>query len=289
MITTRAWIILSLVMACLGIFFTLNSLFTKEQSNNQKAYYLSVNQAVVSGQIIQSSMLMWQPKPNNQPLSGNEIEAENQKQRISIENEVLGALLAKDAKKGDYILKNQLIKSDEDGFLARVVRSGHRAVSLKIQQPAVTDGLISPGDYVDIIATIKATQNRSSNSSTRLSGSDFRTWRSNTVANGVKILALNHHFSGETFINDQKKQKKRSKFVTVTFEVTPEVAVKISLAEQIVSTRGRLTLSLRNPDDERVENIDSLASDLFPGTREEAIKENTLLIRGSKREVSGGL
>lgn len=286
MTTTRNWIILSLALASLGIFFTLSSLFTTTQNSNRSIHVLSLNQDLKSGQIIKKSMLVWLPRAS---YTNNNLVAKNIDERIKLEKQAIGTLLSVDLKKSSSISKSTIIKSGESGFLSRVVRSGYRAISIKVQQSSLSDGLISPGDYVDVIATIKATQNRSSSSSVRLNSQDFRTWRSNIIATGVKILALNHHFSGDAFIKEQKAQKKRAKFITVTFEVTPEQAVKIPLAEQIVDRGGRLTFSLRNPNDEYLQSAQSRASDLFPETREEAIKENTLLIRGSRREVSGGL
>lgn len=288
MITTRTWVILSLVLAGLGMIFAINSLLTNQQATEPKVQVLSLAQDIKSGQILQKNMLRW--VPDKTPQKTNRLRAKNAQERHKIEKSLNGALLAKDMRQDDVIPANVVIKPNESGFLARVVRSGYRAVSIKIQKSALSDGLISPDDYVDIIATIKATQNRTFSSSAKPSGQDFRTWRSTIIATGVRILALDRYLTADEFKqHEQDSKKRRSKYVTVTFEVTPEQAVKIPLAEQIVDTGGRLTLSLRNPDDALVKRADSRASDLFPGTREEAIKENTVLIRGTKREVSGGL
>ncbi len=287
MITTRTWVILSLVLAGLGIFFTASTLFSNNNTPSQGIHILTLTKDVKSGEILQKNMFTWTPK--KQSFDDNRLFAKNIKARKKIERTLVGSLLAKDLKKGDVVLENNIIKPGESGFLARVVRPGYRAVSIKILKSALSDGLISPDDYVDIIATIKATQNRSFGSSAKPSGQDFRTWRSTVIATGVRILALDRAFSSDEFNSEQKHKKRPSKYITVTFEVTPKQAIKIPLAEQIVDTRGRLTLSLRNPNDEHSYTADSRASDLFPGTREEAIKENTVLIRGNNREVSGGL
>lgn len=121
------------------------------------------------------------------------------------------------------------------GGLARMVTPGMRAVSVAIGGEAGVSGLVNPNDRVDVLGTF------SFPSQTVPGEMETVTL---TVLQDVSVLA-----TGQRMARDKVGAyggRQRSGYSTVTFEVTPREAELLVFAQY---TKGRLSLTLRNPDD----------------------------------------
>jgi pilus assembly protein CpaB len=133
-----------------------------------------------------------------------------------------GAVARRAFAKGEPILKNQLVRSTEGGFMAAVLDGGKRAVSIAVDSTTGNAGFIFPGDRVDLILTHA------------VSRQSVQTRASETFVEDVRVLAV-----------DQRLDNPENKAVlakTVTLEVTPKQAEEINLAKDL----GKISLSLRS-------------------------------------------
>lgn len=118
------------------------------------------------------------------------------------------------------------------------VAPGHRAVSISLGQPVeMVDGLITPGQYVDVHFTPSNTNN----------DERFRGGFTMTLFKGVKVLAINRSVRQGGV--DQLDS-------TVTFELTPRQANVILLARG----KGTVTLSY-TPDQKKGDGGVAVASE----------------------------
>jgi pilus assembly protein CpaB len=118
--------------------------------------------------------------------------------------------------------------------LASIINLKMRAISLSVGGAAAVSSMIKPNDHVDILGTF-------SMPSKTIPG-EMETVTL-TVSQDVTILA-----TGQDIAKDQISPSSRSSsgYSTVTVSVTPREAELLVFAEQM---QGRLTLSLRNPND----------------------------------------
>lgn len=133
-----------------------------------------------------------------------------------------GAVAHRGIGKGAPILKGDLVKAHEGGFMSAVLDPGKRAVSIPVDPTTGNAGFIFPGDHVDLLLTHMVNQN----------GQQARA--SETIIEDVRVLAI-----------DQMMGNTENKAVlakTVTLEVTPKQAESINVAKDL----GKLSLSLRS-------------------------------------------
>lgn len=135
------------------------------------------------------------------------------------------------------ILRDQRLAVKDAGIgLNAIVEPGSRAMSVAVDSESGVAGFIRPGNYVDVIVTI------------RPDGRDTRTkWMSHTFLQGAKVLAVGRR------MNDAREQGKlpesrptsvREK-PTVTLELGPDDAEALALA----SSKGDIHIVLRNDVD----------------------------------------
>lgn len=141
--------------------------------------------------------------------------------------ELRGALLRRYLDPREPVLRGDVLRPRDRGFLAAVLRPGMRAVSLGVDQVTGTAGLIWPGDQVDLILSQEladAPLNR------RVTGE--------TVLQDVRIIAVDQQITqGAGSAETPAGRIAR----TVTLEVTPDQAERVVVAIAL----GRLVLSVR--------------------------------------------
>lgn len=136
------------------------------------------------------------------------------------------------------IREEKLVKRFGSGFLAAVLPSGKRAMAISIDSRGASSagGFISPGDFVDVISTVK-------NEDTK-SNSEEDSYKSTTVLFNIRVLA----------IGQQVQEKNGERVVlgeTATLELTPEQTEQVTLLQR----KGTLALTLRSiADVHRVES-----------------------------------
>lgn len=169
-----------------------------------------------TGTLINEQHLRWQAWPDDKLPDTYLVNGKFKKESL------YGSVLRRGVAAGYPIVKNQVIKPGDRGFLAAVLKPGHRAYTIKISAASSAAGLVFPGDRVDLILTHKV--------GARGGGQQV----SETVLKNLRILAIDQS------LNDTTNQPRIGK--TATFEVTPKQAEILAVADGI----GRLSLSLRS-------------------------------------------
>ncbi len=162
-------------------------------------------------------------------------------------SDIQGAVVREKINKGEPILMAKLVRPGERGFLAAVLRPGMRAISVGVDSVSANSGLVLPGDRVDLILT----QNLGGD------GSGGRSHVAETIARSVRVLAVGKDMNAP---QDSKDVDERPH--TITLEVTPKEADKISVA----TSMGEIKLSLRSlsvtPTDEEEDKLATTGADL---------------------------
>ncbi len=146
---------------------------------------------------------------------------------------VIGRKLESSMSAGQILLVSDLKPmSQRQGFNA-VIREGMRAVSISVDAVSAVNNLILPNDNVDVIGTFRFPGERGD------AAIDTVTL---TLLQNVKVLAVGNRwgsYPGEG----------RGSYSTVTLLLYPEEVEMVIFASQ----KGRLSLSLRNFEDARIE------------------------------------
>lgn len=233
--------ILLLVMALVGVvvIYYLVSNFLGDQQGAERDAQAEANsrQVLVAtrklpvGTIIAQGDLQWRDWPAD-ILAPNYITVRKggDDQGARGKQERLNRYNAAFAVKGEIdpnrpILTEELIEIGSSGFIAAALRPGMRAVTVGINARSGLNGLISPGDRVDLMLTHQV----------GVSGSGIFTV-TETIIHNLRVLALDARVG-----NVQQGGRRRTPR-TVTFEAPPAMAQKVVLAAQ----RGTLNLALRS-------------------------------------------
>lgn len=169
-----------------------------------------------AGTFVNEQHLRWQTWPDDD-LPDNYLVKEEAEQES-----FYGAVVRRGMPAGTPIMKSQLVKPGERGFLAAVLKPGYRAFSVKVSAASSISGLVFPGDRVDIILIhkykVEETERRASE----------------TILSNVRVLALDQS------VDDQNGTPIIAK--TATLEITPKQVELMALADDL----GRVILSLRS-------------------------------------------
>ncbi|MGH8805853.1 MAG: Flp pilus assembly protein CpaB [Polaromonas sp.] len=125
--------------------------------------------------------------------------------------------------KDEPVLAPKLAPEGTKAGLDSVIKEGHRAISVKVNEVVGVAGFLAPGSFVDLLVNIR---------------DDRDNQISRVVLERIMVLAV----AQEAQRPDESKPKVVN---AVTLEVTPEQAEKIDLARNI----GTLSLMLRNQVD----------------------------------------
>lgn len=129
---------------------------------------------------------------------------------------------------GQPATRSALVKPGERGFLAAALGPGMRAVTVPISATSGVAGFVFPGDRIDLVLT----QDVSGGEGQSLKASE-------TIIRNLRVLAVDQTMDNTPKEGEQVSVKPAS---TATLEVTPKMAEKIAVAQNI----GSLTLSLRS-------------------------------------------
>lgn len=157
-------------------------------------------------------------------------------------NKLLGTVVRYPVTAGQPVTQGALVKPGDRGFLAAALGAGMRAVTIPVSQKTGVAGFIFPGDHVDLVLTqaVRSTDG----------GDTLKT--AETIMRNLRVLATDQ--STETETENGKTVVKTAR--TVTLEVTPKIAEKIAVADNI----GTLSLSLRSLADSQADLDRAVAS-----------------------------
>lgn len=143
--------------------------------------------------------------------------------------ELRGALLRRFLDPGVPVLRADVLRPRDRGFLAAVLRPGLRAISVGVDVVTGTAGLIWPGDQVDLVLTQELAANDAP-LGRRVIGE--------TILADVRVIAVDQQFlqgAGAAEAGTGRVAR------TVTLEVTAEQAERVAVASRL----GRIALTVR--------------------------------------------
>ena len=135
---------------------------------------------------------------------------------------------------GQPITEAFVVRADQAGFLAALIKPGMRAVSIVVAPETGAGGFILPNDRVDIIITREMQPQ---------DGTNIKNVRSDTILRDVRILAIDQ--TSQTQVSKDSQQWAVGK--TATLELTPGQAELVGHAAR----QGSLSLALRALGDNR--------------------------------------
>lgn len=190
------------------------------------------------GTIIDAEALRFQPWPEGLIQGAYYVKG----QPGTNPQDLLGTVVRNEITAGQPITHGSLIKPGERGFLAAALGPGMRAVTVAVSATSGVNGFVFPGDRVDIVLTqeVKGAGD----------GSPLKV--SETILRNMRVLAADQRMHQK----DEDGKPVLANTNTVTLEVTPKIAEKISVAQTI----GRLSLSLRSLADNSAELERAIAS-----------------------------
>lgn len=141
-----------------------------------------------------------------------------------------GSVVRVGMRAGEPVVKSNIIKRGESGFLAAVLAPGMRAVSMQVSSVTGVAGFIFPGDHIDLVLshTIEVEHQNAERHSHSVS---------ETILRGIRVIAVDQRSS------DQEQLPVISNVVTV--EVTSDQAERISLAQKMGELRAVLRSMVR--------------------------------------------
>ena len=154
---------------------------------------------------------------------------------------LIGTVVRHPVTAGEPVTQGSLVAPGDRGFLAAALSPGMRAITVPVSAQTGVAGFVFPGDRVDMVLT----QTVQGDGPEALRASE-------TILRNLRVLATDQSTTQETV--EGKTVVKA--FSTVTFEVTPTIAEKISVAQTI----GTLSLTLRSLADSDSELERALAS-----------------------------
>jgi pilus assembly protein CpaB len=148
---------------------------------------------------------------------------------------LLGTVVRNPITAGEPVTQGSLVAPGDRGFLAAALGPGMRAITVPVSAKTGVGGFIFPGDRVDLMLT-QAVQGEG----------DAPLKVTETILRNLRVLATDQ--ATESTKTEDGKTIVRQ-FRTITLEVTPRIAEKISVAQTI----GTLSLSLRSIADNQTD------------------------------------
>lgn len=148
----------------------------------------------------------------------------------------------------EFIREERLADPEAGVGLNAIIPRGMRAISINIQGGAAVSGFLNPGNYVDVLVTVRQ-------------GSSGEQAETNTLLQAITVLAVNSRMGvGGTGAEGRRASP------SVTLAVTPEQAEKLTHAV----AESRVTLTLRNDIDvTHIETNGAFSEELLGGTTED--------------------
>ncbi|KLI64254.1 Flp pilus assembly protein CpaB [Aurantiacibacter marinus] len=187
--------------------------------------------------------------------------------------QLLGTVVRNPMTAGEPVTQGSLVAPGDRGFLAAALGPGMRAITVPVSARTGVGGFVFPGDRVDMML-VQSVQGEG--------GGAQALQTAETILTNLRVLATDQ--STETTTGEDGRTVVRA-FRTVTLEVTPRIAEKISVAQTI----GTISLALRSIADNQTELERALASgDIQLPENATAEEEEALLRRAVSRPSEGG-
>ena len=151
---------------------------------------------------------------------------------------VIGRILAVPVVEGQVLTESCFISDGAGAQLVAAIPDGMRAVTLNLNSRAVPDALfLYPGSVVDVLFSFK------------LSSRSVGEAGSLTILSGIQVLAVD----GESVVsNPEQEAKAKMRPASSGLQVTLLVDQKQAEALQVLADNGNISLTIRNPLDKSV-------------------------------------
>ena len=232
---------------------------------------------IVTGTLLRAEDIAWRNIEPTESRPGNLLRGQ------VTDMEFLGAVIRRDFGAGEPLIASELVKPNERGFLAAVLKPGTRAVSMSADASQSASGLILPGDHVDIILI----QNFGD-----AVLDPARKHVGETVLVDVRAIAVDQSLNAaaKAAPTDRRTGALESPLPkTVTLELSPRQAEVLLVASQL----GRLGVSVRALEGSRTpvagssrRTAPTWASDVSPALKELGGLQQTPYDTGSSVEKS---
>jgi len=160
-------------------------------------------------------------------------------------SKLIGTVVRYPISAGQPLTQGSLVAPGDRGFLAAALSPGMRAITIPVSDKSSVAGFVFPGDHVDLMLTQKV-MGAWQESSTPFNVTE-------TILRNIRVLATDQSPTSES-TPDGKTVVHR--FATVTLEVTPRIAEKIEVAQNV----GTLDMTLRAIADTQADYDRALAS-----------------------------
>ena len=195
---------------------------------------LVAQRAMPIGTIITADSIAFQQWPKDMVQDAYYLDGEANMDKL------LGTVVRFPITAGQPVTQGALVSPGDRGFLAAALGPGMRAVTITVSQKTGVAGFIFPGDRVDLMLTQS------------VSGTGEPLKVAETVLRNLRVLATDQSTETES----ENGKTRVHAFSTVTLEVTPRIAEKIAVAENV----GTLSLALRSIADNQSELERAIAS-----------------------------
>jgi pilus assembly protein CpaB len=183
---------------------------------------LVAKKALPVGTIIDADSFTFQPWPKELMQGAYYVEGQPDSKNLA------GTVVRYAITAGQPITRGSLVGPQDRGFLAAALGPGMRAITVPVNAATGVAGFVFPGDHVDLVLT-----------QTVSGGGDGPALKvSETIVRNVRVLATDQRFTDK----DEDGKTLIKTFSNVTLEVTPRIAEKIAVADDM----GKLSLSLRS-------------------------------------------
>jgi pilus assembly protein CpaB len=157
---------------------------------------------------------------------------------ISARSALRGAMVRRSLAPNEPIVAGDVLNPGDRGFLAAVLGSGMRAVTVGVDPVSGTAGLIWPGDHVDVVLT-QSIEEKDQPIDHRISGE--------TVLTDVRVIAVDQQLVQGGQGAQANPTAVASANRTVTLEATTFDAERIAVASRL----GRISLVVRSAADDQ--------------------------------------
>ncbi|MBT3360476.1 MAG: Flp pilus assembly protein CpaB [Rhodospirillales bacterium] len=178
-------------------------------------------QDLSAGNFVKEDDLKWQAWPEEGVIDSYSVKGEREI------TDFVGAVVRTGVSGGEPLTDARVVHPGDRGFLAAVLEPGKRAVSVPVNATSGIAGFVFPGDWVDVILTVRFRTETDE-------GKSQERYFSETLLNDIRVLAIDQaveNADGEVSVAK-----------TATLEVDPKQAEKIAIALEM----GALSLSLHS-------------------------------------------
>ncbi len=194
---------------------------TSEPEEISAALVLVAKRDLGPGTFIKPEDIKWQAWPEDGVIDDYAIKGERAME------DFLGTVVRSAIATGQPITDARVVHPGDRGFLAAVLTPGNRAVSVPVNDSSGVAGFVFPGDWVDVILTVRV---RIENAEGKAKERIF----SETLLTDIRVLAIDQSVENE--------EGEASIGETATLEVTPKQVEKIAIGLEM----GALSLSLHS-------------------------------------------